>query len=1692
MKPFAPGENGGIKGHVIYTSTRPFDDPALLLQLSWEPGVPNVTVNLYQEGTAADGTKTLKLVDTTTSSSWDDWAQGFRSDGRPNMNCPGQETTSPFYFTMQGSTQYLNPTTALAYEGRFKCYDGWSMLNQVQPAPYNGMYKFPSVTARDPVNGKQTGTSCHMATAAEPWGCVPNTFAAGNDFDRSAPMLQAGKYVVEVIVPPGYELVKEEDKNILLGDAFIAPAVQQFAGFGNVFILPDQAAMNAYYNPRNTLQATTNNGATPHREGDTGSIEVFWPCVGEMRIVPDLNSLFPGAGQAAPFAGASRPLCDRKEVTLSDEMTALAKFYIFSSAHVAGHFTGTITNDFASEFDPFSPQFGEKLGVPNVPVAFKDFTGKEVARVHADQWGSYNGLNFSTFTVNPPSPSGYVPQMMIACMNDPGPIPDPANPGQMITDPVYNPAYSNFCYEVPFMPGQTAYLDTPVLPTMAHAAGYNLPDCEYPDTTPAISTVVSSDAQGPWVSTSGAGHTLTITALGDKRVLNHSYSGPQATTAPFNQKFITRHYGFGSSAGTVALVGSDGVSRPLTNVSWGDGVITGTVPTIPAAASTCTLQQRGVAAATRCAQLVVTAANGKQSIDTVTVTIGGKAPTVMAAGQTIQSAINAAVSGDLIIVPPGTYRENVLMWKPVRLQGVGAASVSINADAHPAEKMEGWRRQVNCLFGLALNGQPISGGNPYDPSGTYSCPNSMRQQSDRIPFEGILGWDVTVNGNLAQMIQEPTLMGAYEGAGITVLGKGIWIPVGSDQFGAANAGGFPAGYRYLNGNTNNNANSDCRTNAPTNVVGRDYTTANFLCNPSRIDGISVINSSQGGGAIFVHGWNHGLEIANTRISANHGTLTGGITVGNGEFPDPFIVGGDVALPAGLPTAGLVAGQQAGYGFNRSVNVHHNSVTANASIGDALYSGTPSAAGGVTFCTGSDGYRFNNNWICGNLSSGDAGGVAHAGFINDGVIARNWILFNQSQSATIPTNGGGLGILGASPDRTLPNGQECGNTAADLDCPPGLPEGTGRNLLIDANLIAGNSAESGTGGGIRLQMVNGQDVVAFPTNSNRWNDVTVTNNIIANNVAGWDGGGVSMQDALKVRFVNNTVIDNDTTASAGVLFNTLGAPLAAVPPPGCTPQPDPALPQDPSCINPVITSTNQTAGLVTMPHTPNLVAALPNTVPAGTQIRCPSGYGYGSGAQLNDGSCKSISLPLLSNNIIWHNRAFHIEVGDLGPASLGQNQQKVVTLVPSLNQTATGFCATTGTSNGAPGSGGAVNYWDIGIRGDTSPTPNSGSGFVLQPSYSILTNAATYPGANNLSGNPLVVSAFCNGSRLPPENGGHGYKAPPGRSETTGLYPVFALNQITPAATVDEGNNWINLSFGPLALYSNNAQAMVADATVGPAAGSYSIQSGSPARNAGNNNASGAPNSDFFGNPRARNGANRIDIGAVEYAPVAAPPPAIPTLAVLDNFTRANTGTLGANWRQAVLNPSRINNALCSRSGVSAPCAILRVNTNQAYSVSLMGLAADAYWNGAGSVFGARQAAAFTFASTPSNNTALMLKATGATNAAGYQANFVRVNYTTAAGGTVAIETTTNNGGSYTTAGSLTGFGNFANGDTMTAMVDQRGTVYVWKTTVANVTTYIGTATLPANALWTTGGGRIGLQLNSFGSRIDNFAGGTVP
>ncbi len=134
------------------------------------------------------------------------------------------------------------------------------------------------------------------------------------------------------------------------------------------------------------------------------------------------------------------------------------------------------------------------------------------------------------------------------------------------------------------------------------------------------------------------------------------------------------------------------------------------------------------------------------------------------------------------------------MWKPVRLQGVGAASSVINANTHPAGKLDDWRQRVNCLFGLGTNGSPSTWNASlrrrlvrlqYATGG----PNPTRR-STGCPLEATVGWDASLNGNLAELLQEPSLMGALEGAGITVLAKGVDFH-GSNPFDPTLLAGFP-------------------------------------------------------------------------------------------------------------------------------------------------------------------------------------------------------------------------------------------------------------------------------------------------------------------------------------------------------------------------------------------------------------------------------------------------------------------------------------------------------------------------------------------------------------------------------------------------------------------------------------------------------------------------------------------------------------------------------------------------------------------------------------------------------------------------------------------------------------------------------------------------------------------------------------
>jgi len=811
-------------------------------------------------------------------------------------------------------------------------------------------------------------------------GMNPDLFTCNTFF---SPM-PVGDYIVEVIPPTGYETLKPEDKNVDFGDEYVpAPA-----------LLPP-------------------------------------PCVGDQHLIPDFLTLFPDEGIEAPFAGTNRPLCDRKLVPLSEGANAAADFFLFTEVPVAAHGVGFILDDTQNEFDPNSPNFGEKYAPPFVPIAIRDWTGRVIGQTISDQFGRYNFLAPSTITNNLPQPSGISPNMLTACMNDPGD--DPDNP-----DPNWNQLYSTFCYTFQYMPGATTYLDTPVVPVAAFAGPDQFPlDCEFPDGTPRIASVdvqANGVGGGPYIpvnvppqtgrqrtpTTEGltiVEHTILITSMGSVAVANPNYCNPAAGAcadgADLINKTITRDYGFGDP-GTVTLGGDTLVC------AWGDP-ISCSFPAVP----DFNLSQVGGR------QLVITRANGQVTKTGVTVQVGlraGAAVRSVSAGGSIQAAIDAAQKNDLILVGPGNYNEMVVMWKPVQLQGWGAGATVINAINAPAENLQDWRLLVN---GLVTSGAV-----------------------DLLPGQGA-GLD------------------SEEGAGIFVLAKEF----GPSAFGLQNQNGPRLSWAD---------NQD-----------------------ARIDGFSIISAGTGGG-IMVNGYGDYLDISNNRIANNTGFFGGGIRVGH-----PQLVDGETYTDSD----------------NDYVSISHNQIVFNG--------GLDGAGGGISMNTGSDFYQITQNWVCGNFSLKDAGGIGHYGLSDSALINNNTIIFNESFFQGQTVSGGGIFISGAAP-LTLP-------APAGPAILTDFSEGAG-NVDVLSNLIQGNSAGAGDGGGIRLARINGQDVFLADADPNQWYGVNIINNMIVNNVAALAGGGISLQDAVKVNIQHNTIANNDSLAVAGEAFAP-GSPNQSTPQPG---------------------------------------------------------------------------------------------------------------------------------------------------------------------------------------------------------------------------------------------------------------------------------------------------------------------------------------------------------------------------------------------------------------------------------------------------------------------------------------------------------------------------------------------------------------
>ncbi|WAK01104.1 hypothetical protein [Methylobacter sp. YRD-M1] len=974
LPPSYIGENGGISGIVFYATTRAENDPRQAIVETWEPGIPRVQVALYADGDIncpfkafpndacdidwnGNGTKenndnviddvnrngTVDLADIDNAPLG--WSQGgLKGPEDVDRNSDGLFDygdalavvwTDSWDDNLPTGCPGQNLLPGLAEDA---CFDGLRNFNQVRPAVFDGGYAFTSYNLDklpQPIRDKLAAFYAQQKVAEVGFtGLLP------------------ADYIVQVSPPPGYDIIKEEDENVEIGDIFTpAPQALPTVCVGDAHVVPPFLSL-----------------ATKDGSGNADQVIAAY------------------SDKTAPFAGQTRPLCDLREVPLSAAQNAAADFFLKTDVPIVANVAGGILNDLANEFNPNTPNFGEKYAPPHLPVAFYDWNGKLVNRVYADQFGKFNAVLPSTSTADRPQPSGMAPNMLISCMNDAGPIPAPGNPGQMILDPFYNPQFSQFCYTFQYMPGVATYLDTPVVPIAAFANPSTHPvDCERPTQTPVIAQLTRHPGDGGGGPFALAGQRIQITSAGEAvQVPNPDWDGTANTP-----RTITRDYNFGARP-SVFLESAEGLRMPMTNIAGGGGNINARVPfgTAPGDYQVIVRRNQG-ARAPEDMPIGVTLTVGVQEnvVRRASGLFNGAVRRVPAQFPTIQRAIDNAAAGDLILVAPGVYNELVIMWKPVKLQGWGAGVTTINARQVPTENIIAWRDKVR---NLVENGSISK-----LPGQVIGLPGFPALNEGVFPTEEGAGIDGF------------SIIGASTGGGIVVNGYAQDLVISNNRI-TGNSGIYSGGIRIGHPSASHQeggilAYDDAvndRIRIHHNHVAQNGSTfggsggiaLNTGADQYRVQNNWVCgNFSQGnGGGIGHSGLSNGGLIQDNLVIFNESFNQGNSIAGGGIF-----VGGQPALQAD-PTTGLLLSPGAG----NDIVIDGNTIRGNlAGAGDggglmiAGINGLDVAANPGNRAPWSD-VGVYNNLITNNVSALAGGGIS----IGDSLMVdlrNNTIAHNES-------------------------------------------------------------------------------------------------------------------------------------------------------------------------------------------------------------------------------------------------------------------------------------------------------------------------------------------------------------------------------------------------------------------------------------------------------------------------------------------------------------------------------------------------------------------------------------------------------------------------------------------------------------------------------------------------------------------------
>jgi hypothetical protein len=717
------------------------------------------------------------------------------------------------------------------------------------------------------------------------------------------------------------------------------------------------------------------------------------PCAGDMHVLDQstlvTRSVFYTGDQAT---SPSQPLCDKRLVELQNGQNANADFFLMTNFRTdpngtsdtdvrtgdvaePGRLVGQVFNDIYFERNPESPWYGEPrpiggipVGIyarvdtvcpapdggtncptPNVNLPYDPNRWRLLKTVTTSADGSFEAIVPSTETFNCPIPQGPCPGMYLIVVDDPG---TKANP-----NPTFDPNLLVATTPAEAWPGLSTQLDLPLDPISGTGCDFSV----FPDGT-ASTTPELLQVSRPYVLAGDAGTARRITITGD-------FIGPAGPT--------------GATGGHVNL--TDDRTGDVTTLTRANGGVVSWTPGSGSTPDTIVIQVPALNTTTfrpGPKQLTIVGATsngGESSVNGITVHVLGSngtgtslvtynPPIVNVAAppptgtnaHALQDAIDAAAPGSLLVLSPGVYNENILLWKRLRIQGLGPGGI-IGSHELQSRAPEDPRFNVP---GSVLDGRffpqnaaaydaTVSAHGPYATDSTFST--IMR------------GADITAVAQSTTAYNVPTLPSGQDSAAF----NGARI----DGLGLQTGRGDGAGGLQLQANINNM-----------------QVTNNILENNG-----GVFAGGIGLGQPYAHGnHNFNVRMGNDRVLGNGGlTRSGGIGIfyGSNNYDvtgSIFCSNFGVEYGAGISHWGLSPG-----GSIHDNKIYYNDAVdsgAGIAVQTELPVGADCTSPGATLATcrgaGSGAVNIDRNLIEGNFSGDDGGGIFLADAFTQPVNIRN--------------------------------------------------------------------------------------------------------------------------------------------------------------------------------------------------------------------------------------------------------------------------------------------------------------------------------------------------------------------------------------------------------------------------------------------------------------------------------------------------------------------------------------------------------------------------------------------------------------------------------------------------------------------------------------------------------------------------------